>query len=81
MRRGRRREEKKEKITFDGGGRRRISEGLTLCRLRQNVLFFCGIGGLLLASECPPRNDIGEGRFTGKQSYLRRTGVIPYGLG
>lgn len=65
------RKKKKEKIT--DGGRRRILEGLTsFCRLRQNMpfFFFAGSAGFDWPISAPPRNDIGEERFTGKQSYL-----------
>lgn len=77
--RKKRRNEKKKRENNSDGGRRRILEGLTLCRLRQNVLFFAGSADFDWPISAPPRNDIGEERFTGKQSYLRGL-VLFHGL-
>lgn len=42
-------------------------EGLTLCRLRQNVLFFAGSAGRYWPVSALPRNDIGEGVSPGNR--------------
>lgn len=83
VRRGRRREmrgKKKEKITFDGGGRRRIPRGVDTLSPQAECAFFCGIGGTLLASKRPAQERYRRGRFTGKPLYLRGLVLFHYGV-
>lgn len=82
--RKKRRNEKKKRENNSDGGRRRILEGLTVFAASGRIcffffFFFAGSADFDWPISAPPRNDIGEERFTGKQSYLRGL-VLFHGL-